>query len=278
MKIIRTTQELRQTIGQHKKNGKTIGFAPTMGALHEGHMSLFDIARKNADVVIASIFVNPAQFAPHEDFDSYPRREAEDLAKLEQQGVDIAYLPQKNDLYPQGFDLKISVGEIGQELEGVTRPHFFDGVALVVTKLFMLVQPDVAVFGEKDFQQLHVIRKLAAGLDIPVKILGAPVIREQSGLAMSSRNLYLKADELAIAAGLYRTMQEIKAKITGGQKPDEALAWGEQQLLELGFDKVDYLALRDAQTLATSNSHTTNRRLLAAAYLGKIRLIDNIEI
>jgi len=271
MKIITNKTELQNAITTLKKQGKTIGFAPTMGALHAGHMSLYDIAKQNADIIVASIFVNPAQFAPNEDFDSYPRREQEDLDKLEKQGVDIAYLPKKEDLYPECFDLKISVGKIGQILEGVTRPHFFDGVALVVTKLFMQVTPDVAVFGEKDFQQLHVIKQVAKWLDMPIKIIGAPIVREASGLAMSSRNLYLCHEQRKIASSLYKTMCDIKnKKITIEQ--------AKKDLIKSGFDKVDYLELRDANTLYEQTSSTQESRLLAAVYIGSIRLIDNIEV
>lgn len=276
MQVIRSNIELKNKIKSLKEKGLRIGFAPTMGALHNGHMSLFDIARKNSDKVVASIFVNPAQFAPNEDFDSYPRREEEDLAKLEKQGVDIAWLPKKEDMYPSGFDVKISMGDIGKELEGVTRPHFFDGVALVVTKLFMLVQPDIAVFGEKDFQQLYIIRKLVDALNIPVEIIGAPVIREASGLAMSSRNLYLSEDELKIASHLFSEMNNIKNAVKNGADTQTVISIAADNLLKHGFTKVDYLELRDSETLHKPESHTKNLRLLAAIYLGKVRLIDNI--
>jgi pantoate--beta-alanine ligase len=277
MQIAHTIAELRTILAQHRKNGQTIGFAPTMGALHDGHMSLVDIAKQNADKVAVSIFVNPAQFAPHEDFDKYPRQEEADIAKLKQQGADIVYLPKKEELYPAGFDLKISVGAIGKELEGVTRPHFFDGVALVVTKLFMQVQPDVAVFGEKDFQQLHVIRKLADGLDIPVKIIGAPIIREADGLAMSSRNAYLSESERKTAANIFKTIREVVAKIKNGEDIEATLNWGKNILPERGL-KLDYLELRDSKTLQPLLNTNNPARLLAAVFLGNVRLIDNVEI
>jgi pantoate--beta-alanine ligase len=277
MQIIRNQNELRESINQYRKSG-TIGFAPTMGALHDGHMSLIDLAKKSADRTIVSIFVNPAQFAPHEDFDKYPRQEDADIAKLKNQNVDIVYLPKKEDLYPADFDLKISVGEIGKELEGVTRPHFFDGVALVVTKLFMQIQPDVAVFGEKDFQQLHVIRKLTNSLNIPIKIIDAPIIRESDGLAMSSRNAYLSDNERKIAANIFKTLQEVSDKLKQGNEITKTLSWGKSTLSERGFTKVDYLELRDSETLKNISNIKQSARLLVAAYLGNIRLIDNLKI
>jgi pantoate--beta-alanine ligase len=278
MQIIRTISDLRTELNKYRKNSETIGFAPTMGALHAGHMSLIDIAKKNADKVVVSVFVNPAQFAAHEDFDKYPRPESADLAKLEGQNVDVAYLPTREELYKPGFDIKISVGDIGQELEGLTRPHFFDGVALVLTKLFMQVEPDVAVFGEKDFQQLHVIRKLVDSLDIPVKIIGAPIMREADGLAMSSRNIYLSEAQRKIAPALYQTLQEIRDKIKQGDDVEAALEWGRAIIVGRGFDKVDYLELRDSESLKRVTDIKKSARLLATAYLGTVRLLDNIEI
>jgi pantoate--beta-alanine ligase len=277
MQIIRTIADLRSHLATYRKNGETIGFAPTMGALHSGHLSLVEIAKQHADKIVVSIFVNPAQFAPHEDFDKYPRTEEQDLAKLKGH-ADIVYLPSKEELYPQGFDIKIATGKIGQELEGITRPHFFDGVALVVTKLFMQVQPDVAVFGEKDFQQLHIIRKVTNGFDMPIEIIGAPIIRERDGLAMSSRNVYLSETNRKIAPALYQALCQVKDLLHNGKNIDEALEWGRKNIVESGFSKLDYLELRSADTLSPANNINTPTRLLVAAYLGETRLIDNIAI
>ncbi len=278
MHIIRTKSELRKAISALRKNGKTIGFVPTMGALHDGHLSLVDIARKKSDAVISSIFVNPAQFAPHEDFDKYPRLEQSDLAKLEANAVDVAYLPSVAEMYAEGFSTSISLGAIGKTLEGVTRPHFFDGVALVVSKLFMQVMPDVAVFGEKDYQQLMVIKKLVRELDIQVEVIGAPICREEDGLAMSSRNVYLPADKRPIAANLYKILNIVKEKLLAGEAVDRALSWGKNELLNVGFEQVDYLELYHAHTLTSLTTLQEPARLLATARLSGVRLLDNIGV
>jgi len=278
MQIIRTKLELRESINAFKSSGKTVGFVPTMGALHDGHLSLLDIARSKADIVVASIFVNPAQFAPHEDFDKYPRTQQSDLEKLQSCAVDIAYLPSVAEIYEENSSTKISVGEIGQKLEGSFRPHFFDGVALVVTKLFMQVAPSIAVFGEKDFQQLVVIKKLVRELDIPVEIIGAPILRENDGLAMSSRNIYLPVVERKIAANLYKILNEVKEKLLAGDEVRTALIWGKNQLLAAGFEEVDYIELCDINGLNSLDILKKPARLLATARLACVRLLDNIEI
>lgn len=277
MQVIRTKSELRKTIVEFRKQGKTIGFVPTMGALHDGHLSLVDIAAGKADIVVMSIFVNPAQFAPNEDFDKYPRNEKSDLAKLQGKRVDIVYLPSIEEVYVPGASVAIAVGSIGKELEGVARPHFFDGVALVVTKLFMQVMPDFAVFGQKDYQQLVVIKKLVRELDINVEIIGAAICREGDGLAMSSRNVYLSPVQRAVAQNLYKIMNLVKEKIIAGGDVAAALKWGAGELVKSGFESVDYLELRSADTLMPVSSGG-NARLLAVARLGGIRLLDNIEI
>lgn len=261
-----------------KSQGKTIGFAPTMGALHDGHLSLMNLARKNADVVVASIYVNPAQFAPHEDFDQYPRQMENDCAMLENIGVDAVYLPSKADIYPQGIDEHFSVGEIGQILEGQPRPHFFNGVGQVVLRLFEQVQPNVAVFGEKDFQQLTIIRKLVKEHNLPINIIGAPIIREADGLAMSSRNVYLLPEHRVIAPALYRVLKETAEAVREGKTAEEAGEQATQSLLNSGLDSVDYVELRDAVTLGKWGGDITHGRLLAAARLGSTRLIDNIAL
>ena len=278
MKIIKTISELRAAVKSHRANGKTIGFVPTMGALHAGHLSLIDIAQKKADIVVCSIFVNKAQFAPNEDFDKYPRQDEEDLAKLKGMKIDIAYLPSQEQIYPEGSSLSVSVGDIGKQLEGEARPHFFDGVALIVTKLFMQVSPDITVFGEKDYQQLVIVKKIARELDVPVEIIGAPVCREEDGLAMSSRNIYLSAEQRSIAPNLFKILCSVKEKINNSQDILDSINWGKEKILASGFESVDYLELRDAETLDVASDASKPSRLLVVARLGGIRLLDNIAI
>lgn len=278
MDIVRNIAQLRQKISFAKKEQKTIGFVPTMGALHEGHLSLVDIARDNADIVVVSIFVNPKQFAANEDLTTYPRNEAGDLQLLKEKKVDIVYLPEVLEIYPDNFDLTISVGEIGKDLEGVSRPHFFDGVAIVVTKLFLQVTPDIAVFGEKDYQQLTIIKKLVDGLNFPIKIIAGAIARDENGLALSSRNSYLSKAALKTASGLNKTLLQIKEKIKNGEDIESAKQWGKQELVKLGFQKVDYIEVRNDETLSKIYNNTNNMRILAAAYIENVRLIDNIAI
>lgn len=276
MKILRSLDQLthyRQSITQ------PIGFVPTMGSLHEGHLSLVECAKQHSNVIGVSIFVNPTQFAPHEDFDSYPRDEQADLVKLEASGVDFVYLPQVADIYPESPSPTLyQVGEIGRILEGEARPHFFDGVTQVVSILFDQVKPDIAVFGEKDFQQLAVIRQMVNDLALDIRIIGAPIIREENGLAMSSRNRYLSEEQHKIAAHLYATLQDVAKDITQGTTISKALDVGKQQLLNCRFLSIDYLTLCDSQTLALLTSYAPNQRLLVAARLGDVRLIDNINV
>jgi pantoate--beta-alanine ligase len=278
MEIIRSKQTLQDAIRRLKAEGKTIGLVPTMGALHSGHISLVDIAARQADVVISSVFVNPTQFGPNEDFSKYPRSEKEDLEKLNNTKTTIAYLPAVEDMYGEGNVTQVTVPGISSELCGAFRPGHFDGVATVVTKLFMQATPDIAVFGEKDYQQLHIIRQLTRDLDIPVKILGGEVVRETDGLAMSSRNRYLSEEERKTAAGLYKFLNVYKAKLMAGQGVQVTTAKAQKILLENGFTSVDYVELRDAETLKPIDEIKKPARLLAAAYLGTTRLIDNVEI
>ena len=274
---ITNAKDLKTHIAALKAQGKTIGFVPTMGALHDGHLSLVELAKQHADVVVVSIFVNPAQFAPHEDFDSYPRTNEADVQKLETQQVDIAYLPTREDIYPDGIDADFTVGEIGQILEGKPRPHFFDGVGQVVLRLFEQTLADVAVFGEKDFQQLTIIKKLVKERDVKVNIVGGEIKREASGLAMSSRNVYLNETERKIAALLYITLQKISDEIREGEPAREVIPMAKKMLLQGGFDAVDYLEIRDSESLAPwEGSMYRSARILGAARLGKVRLIDNI--
>ncbi len=268
MKIVTTVRDLRAQVaawrmGNEGLGAERVGLVPTMGALHDGHLSLVDAARKHAGRVAVSIFVNPTQFAPHEDFDRYPRDLEADAAKLGS-GTDLVFAPTAREMYPDGFATTISVGGPSEGLETDFRPHFFAGVATVVAKLLTAAQPDVAVFGEKDWQQLQVIRRLVADLALPVEIVGAPIMREADGLAMSSRNAYLKPHERAVAAKMNVILRE--ARDPGAAR---------QALLDAGFDSVDYVAVRDAMTLGAASSG--QKRILAAARIGGTRLIDNME-
>ncbi len=270
--------ELRDVVTSWRREGFRVGFVPTMGALHEGHLSLVNIAGKHCDRVVVSIFVNPAQFAPGEDFESYPRAEAEDIAKLSGYPTHLVYLPARDEIYPKDFSTEIRVGGPADELESEARPHFFHGVSLIVTKLLLQVLPDVAVFGEKDYQQLQVIQKLVADLDIPVKIIGGPTVRESDGLAMSSRNAYLSVSERIVAGKLNILMQEAIEEMTSGASVSATIDKARNALLAAGFDEVDYLEVRDAKSLKTIHAIDHSARLLAAVRIGTTRLIDNMGI
>lgn len=272
-----TVRDLRATVSGWRKQGLTVGFVPTMGALHAGHVSLVEEALRRADRCVVSIFVNPRQFAPTEDLDKYPRQLAADLEKLTQAGAHLAFTPGGEEMYPQGFATRITVGGPSEGLETDFRPHFFEGVATVVAKLLLQVAPDCAVFGEKDYQQLTVVRRLARDLDLPVEIVGAPTIRDADGLALSSRNAYLSAEELAVARRLNVILRETAAAIASGSDADDACIRARSAIARAGFGSVDYVAARDAETL-TPLSTGRPGRLLAAAWLGKTRLIDNVEI
>lgn len=280
--IIRTISELRSVLHTERSHHKTIGFVPTMGALHEGHGALMTEARQNNDCVVVSIFVNPKQFAPHEDLDQYPRPIESDIAFLKKHHVNYLFLPSPDEIYPQGFATTISIkGSITQDLEATYRPHFFDGVATIVTKLLIAVSPDTAYFGEKDYQQLCVIQQMTMDLGLPTKIQSVPTIREASGLALSSRNRYLSSDQLKIAQKLNVILQDIAQNIGHGQSITSAINAGKDHLMEAGFTKIDYVSLRDSQTLSEISEpqpKTIEGRLLAAAYIDHIRLIDNIAV
>lgn len=275
--LLSTVAELRSWVDSRRRCAQRIGLVPTMGALHAGHLSLVEIARQHVEAVVVSIFVNPTQFAPNEDFTKYPRTFAADLEKLEEIGAEAVYAPEVATMYPEGAATTVSVkGPATARLEDVSRPFHFDGVATIVAKLFIQSQADVAVFGEKDFQQLAVIRRMAADLDLPVAIIGAPTVREPDGLAMSSRNIYLTAQERATAPALHRIMEEAAATIRGGGAIAPALATAQRSLRAAGFD-VDYLEVRAADDLGAPRPGAP-RRMLAAARLGSTRLIDNIPI
>ena len=278
--VVRTIAALRETISGWKRQGFTVGFVPTMGALHEGHLALVQEAVRRADRVVASVFVNPTQFAPHEDLGTYPRQEARDAELLAGAGCALMYAPAVEEMYPPDASTTISVGAPAEGLEGDFRPQMFGGVALVVAKLFNQVQPDVAVFGEKDFQQLAVIRRLVRDLDFPVEIVGLPTIRDGHGLALSSRNAYLTPGELETARKLNGVLAEAAAKAAGGAPLAEVEREAADALLAAGFDKVDYVAVRRAADLAAFESGTAEvpARVLAAAWLGRTRLIDNMAV
>jgi pantoate--beta-alanine ligase len=249
---------------------------PTMGALHAGHLSLIGIAKSHGDRVVASIFVNPAQFGPREDFKRYPRDEAGDVEKLAQAGVDLVFIPDTNEMYPPGFATKVSLPSLTEDLCGAARPNHFEGVATVVTKLLLQCGPDGAVFGEKDYQQLLVIKRLVRDLNIPVEITAAPIVREEDGLALSSRNFYLSPDERKTAPILHQVLSEAATSLANGEGCDAATSAGRFKLEAKGF-RVDYVAVRDPETLAPLFGPIKGpARVMGAAYLGATRLIDNL--
>ena len=279
LKVVRTVQSLRRALELSRKSGEPIALVPTMGALHRGHMALVREARQRAKRVVVSIFVNPTQFAPHEDFASYPRSFATDIKALREANVDFVWAPSVEAMYPAGFATRIAPeGAAKVGLEDEFRPHFFGGVATVVAKLFTQVSPDIALFGQKDYQQLRVITQMAADLDLPVKVIGVPTVRESDGLALSSRNVYLSAGERAVAPMLYRVLKDCAARIKNGEKTDRVLNVGRIEIDLAGFT-LDYLEARHALTLAPIMSRKDGPvRLLVAARLGKTRLIDNVGV
>jgi pantoate--beta-alanine ligase len=277
VQIVRTSEELAAAVHALKAAG-TLALVPTMGALHAGHMALIAEAGRRADKVAASIFVNPTQFGAGEDLDRYPRREEQDAQMLEEAGCDLLWMPSAKDIYPDGFSTTVSVSGVSARWEGEARPGHFDGVATVVAKLLLSVRPDIALFGEKDFQQLAVIRRMVADLNIPVEIIAVPTIREEDGLALSSRNAYLSADERQRAVALPRALNEARAAIRGGSPVAAALRGAKQALVNAGFLKIDYLALVDAATLEPLEQPEGEMRLIAAGSIGSTRLIDNIAV
>ncbi len=276
MQIVRTSEEL--TRARAEIGTATLALVPTMGALHPGHMALIDAAKEHAEKVAATIFVNPMQFGANEDLDRYPRQEQTDTKLLADNGCDLLWIPSVRDIYPAGFATKVSVSGVSERWEGEVRPGHFDGVATVVAKLLLSVRPDVAVFGEKDFQQLAVIRRMVGDLNIPVKVIGARTVREADGLALSSRNVYLSTDERQRAIGLPRALDAAKRAIHSGQPVPSALEEAKQALVECGFSRIDYLALVDSSTLEPLDSPRGEMRLIAAAVMGSTRLIDNLPV
>ena len=275
-KIIATVAELRSALAGPRRSGLRIGMVPTMGALHDGHLSLVAEAKKDSDLVVVSIFVNPTQFAPTEDFDAYPRTLDRDVERLGGT-ADIVFAPSAREIYPDGYATSISVSGPSSGLETDFRPHFFAGVATVVAKLLIASSPDVAVFGEKDYQQLLVVKRLVRDLALPVAIIGAPTLRESDGLAMSSRNAYLSTDERKIAGALNRILKDAIAQArTGDLRAAEAVAI--KALWAAGFSHVDYVAIRDAESLDHITKLDRPARILAAVKIGKTRLIDNFPV
>ncbi|UYO75716.1 pantoate--beta-alanine ligase [Halomonas qinghailakensis] len=278
MRTLRDINELRSTLREHRQQGRRIALVPTMGNLHQGHLALVTTARQHADIVVSSLFVNPMQFGPGEDLDAYPRTFEADQAQLTETGCDILFAPTVSALYPNGLaaQTRVHVPEVGEGLCGGSRPGHFDGVSTVVSMLFNLVQPDVACFGEKDYQQLAVIRKLVSDLHMPIDIIGVPIVRANDGLALSSRNGYLSEYERVKAPLLYRTLCELRDALEHGTPVEQVLQQGRTALYDAGFTP-DYLELRDA-TLAAVSSSTRSAMLLAAAKLGSARLIDNLSV
>ena len=276
--VLDSVAALREAVAAWRAEGLTVALVPTMGALHEGHMALVRAARAQAARTVASIFVNPAQFAPGEDFLLYPRNPADDLARLAEAGVEAVFMPPAEAVYPPGFATAVRVDGVTVGLESAARPHFFAGVATVVTKLLLQCLPDVAFFGEKDYQQLATVRRLVADLDIPCRIEAVPTVRAADGLALSSRNVYLSAEERRAAPALFRVLSGMAAALAEGARSADEVVRGSAALRAAGFGRVDYLAVCDAGTLAPVARVSGPARVLAAAWLGETRLIDNVPV
>jgi pantoate--beta-alanine ligase len=274
---VRTVVDLRVHLAQWRKAAESIALVPTMGALHAGHLSLVTLANSKADRVMVSIFVNQIQFGPREDFNTYPRDEVGDIEKLGKAGADLVFVPDTAEMYPGDFSTKVSIGDLTEDLCGANRPNHFDGVATVVTKLLLQCAPDMAIFGEKDYQQLLVIKRLVRDLNIPVEILGGEIVREKDGVALSSRNAYLSPSERKTAPLLHQTISEVAASLARGEGTDAACVAGRFKLEAAGF-RVDYIAVRDPDTLKPLSGPVKRARVLVAAYLGKTRLIDNVPV
>ena len=275
MQIVRSSEEL--ALARRALDGK-LALVPTMGALHAGHMALVEEAKRRGDKVAATIFVNPTQFGANEDFGRYPRCEGEDARMLEDAGCDLLWMPAQSDMYPAGFSTGVHVARVSERWEGEARPGHFDGVATVVAKLLLSVRPDVALFGEKDFQQLVVIRRMVEDLNIPVEIASVPTVREEDGLALSSRNAYLAADDRARAVALPRALGYARGAIVDGTPVRMVLDTGRKMLVEAGFSRIDYFALVDAATLEPLDAPRGEMRLIAAAAITGTRLIDNLPV
>lgn len=278
MQIIREVSQLPAALIALRAGGKSLGLVPTMGALHAGHMALVHEAKRRADRVAATIFVNPLQFGANEDLDRYPRQEEQDTAMLEEAGCDLLWLPQPDEMYPAGFSTNVSVKGVSDRWEGESRPGHFDGVATVVAKLLCAIRPDIALFGEKDFQQLAVIRRMAQDLQIGVEISGVPTVRDDDGLALSSRNAYLSAEDRESALALPRNLNSSAERISQGADVGLVLNEARAAILAAGFSRVDYFALVNALTLEPLDKAEGAMRLIAAAVIGRTRLIDNVTV
>lgn len=278
MEIVRTVAALRAAVAAWRREGATVGLVPTMGALHAGHVSLVAEARRLSKRVVTTIFVNPKQFGANEDLNRYPRQEGADVALLETAGCDLLFAPHVEEIYPRGFVTSVTVSALGDIMDGAARPGHFDGVATVVAKLLNMAQADVAIFGEKDWQQLTIIRRMAADLNVPTAILGAPIVRDADGLALSSRNAYLSADERVRAVALPKALNAAARDIANGRPVADALAGAAYTMRQAGFASVDYVELRDAATLEAVETLDRPARLFAAARIGSARLIDNISV
>lgn len=278
-RVAKTVKAVREAVADWRKRKQPVALVPTMGALHAGHISLVKAARRSAKRVVVSIFVNPTQFGPNEDFARYPRTFESDLDQLAEAGVDLVFAPDVAEIYPPGFSTKVvPEGPASVGLDDKFRPGHFEGVATVVAKLFTSVTPDIAIFGDKDYQQLQVIKTMARDLHLPVKVIGTPIVREKDGLALSSRNAYLSLNERSAAPALYAALKEAAKAIAGGAPVEAALSRGRTRIAAAGF-KLDYLEARDAATLAPPDpSRKSKIRLLVAARLGKTRLIDNVPV
>lgn len=278
-RVVKTVKSLREALSDWRKRKAAIALVPTMGALHAGHISLVALAKQSAKKVVVSIFVNPTQFGPNEDFSRYPRTIEADLEKLAEAGADLVFMPDAKEMYPDGFSTMLKpTGPASVALDDKFRPGHFDGVATVVAKLFTSVMPDVAIFGEKDYQQLQVIKTMARDLHLPIKVLGAPIVREKDGLALSSRNVYLSPADRAAAPVLHQVLKESAKAIAKGEDADAVLSRGRAKIMSAGF-KLDYFEARDATTLAKPDPQRKPKlRLLVAAKIGRTRLIDNIAV
>jgi len=277
MNTVTTVRDLRAALLKWRESGDTVGLVPTMGALHKGHLSLIDASRRVTKRTLASIFVNPMQFGPHEDLAKYPRALEVDCDLLAAGGCDLLYAPAASEVYPEGFATKIDPGPLAAVLEGAFRPGHFAGVATVVVKLLLQTMPDCAFFGEKDYQQLLIIRRIVRDLNIPTHVVTGPIVRDTDGLALSSRNAYLTPEQRKQAAALPKTLTETAVRLAEGQPIDAVLKENRVKLSEAGF-KLDYLELRDAGTLAPTHDLALPARLLAAVRVGPVRLIDNLAI
>ncbi len=280
MNTVKTVLDLRAAVARARSEGKRIGLTPTMGNLHSGHVALVSKAVQRADFVVATIFVNPLQFGPNEDLATYPRTLAADQEKLLQAGCHLLFTPTVEEMYPHGMadQTLVSVPHLSEGLCGASRPGHFDGVATVVSKLFNMVQPDLAIFGEKDFQQLAVIRAMVRDLNMPIKIIGEPTVRADDGLALSSRNGYLSPEQRAAAPALYCVISQIGTAIRAGEQDFVRLLEDGRRELEAAGFRIDYLEIRDASSLRPATAENSDLVILAAAFLGKTRLIDNLHL